>query len=530
MISNHSPLVLVLLVLVLVINSHSTNYPIQPIHTCHNPKTVYRMSLTDPSARLGSGGSGSTSHGQNEYEIPKPGRLNLYVTPFLPLSLPYSFILPLFPSLPLMLQLSRLKLTDRRETRAERNERIRKSAEKEFRDHEAAIRKANKTHFHHNSEKRGRESRSEYTDEELRILESLGPGDDFFISRGVGHLLHDDGDDEGDYSGPNVFRGGDDGVGVEASLAGRHMSNQGRMPDVRIPSRYAHTHTHTHGQAHASTSAASTLRSTFTFTHTTSGTNQRSNISSFQEYNQQSEREYRDGIYRQMEWVRSHRAKQQFQAEAQERKAAQEAEYMRQILEAEKEERRREKREKERRKRDRERAFEEGEEGRKKRRGSTPIFDHSDAGYEYMAQAGASSKSGAREVDLRRRKERERYLSRWKSLLSTDNNDEGDGDGIIETELSYQDIPWPTYQKSNLDKISIKTFLSSFTSNSISSQSQKEQERKIYREAIRNFHPDRFNSKVLPRVREGERDKVKEGMEVCSRVLTGLISDNSASR
>ena len=203
---------------------------------------------------------------------------------------------------------------------------------------------------------------------------------------------------------------------------------------------------------------------------------------------------------------------------------------MRQILEAEKEERRREKREKERRKRDREHAFEDGEDGRKKRRGSTPIYDQFDSRGN-MAQAGAGPKTGAKESELRKGKERERYISRWKSLLSTDTDDgvDGDGDGIIETELSYQDIPWPIYQKSNLDTISIKTFLSSFTS-STSSQSQKEQERKIYREAIRNFHPDRFNSKVLPRVREGERDKVKEGMEVCSRVLTGLISDNSASR
>jgi len=52
----------------------------------------------------------------------------------------------------------------------------------------------------------------------------------------------------------------------------------------------------------------------------------------------------------------------------------------------------------------------------------------------------------------------------------------------------------------------------------------------VLREAIRNFHPDRFNSKVLPRVREGEREKVKEGMEICSRVLTDLISQNASSR
>jgi hypothetical protein len=412
-------------------------------------------------------------------------------------------------------------------------ERIHKSAEKEFKDRESAIRKANRAH--EKIDKNGKRTRkgpsrsgpSEYTNEEKETLESLGPGDDFFRRRGFEPLLFDEEDGDGDYSGPNVFRHGrgrgmDDGV--EASLAGRYTSNQGRntMPDVRIPSRYAHAHAHASSSTSAQTSFGFNYRSTYTSTPTYSS-------------QQESDQFYRDEIRRKMEYVRSHRDKHQSQAESLAKKAAQEAEYMRQVREAEKEERRREKREKERRKRDREQVYEEEE--RKKRRGSTPIFDHFGAGSgDHMNRdrhSGPSTSTSASDRPLRREKERERYLSRWKSLLAINDNDkdnfneEDNGDGIEETELSFSDIPWPTYRNTPLDMISIKTFLSSFTSQG---SNQKDQERKIYREAIRNFHPDRFNTKILPRVRESEREEVREGMEICSRVLTGLISDNSASR
>ena len=136
----------------------------------------------------------------------------------------------------------------------------------------------------------------------------------------------------------------------------------------------------------------------------------------------------------------------------------------------------------------------------------------------------------------REEKERERYISRWKSLLSTDESTAIDG--IIETELSYLDIPWPIYSNVNLEKEQIARFLSNIAliqglgerSGTGGKEQDKEKERKVLREAIRNFHPDRFNSKVLPRVREGEREKVKEGMEICSRVLTDLIAQNASSR
>ena len=276
--------------------------------------------------------------------------------------------------------------------------------------------------------------------------------------------------------------------------------------------------------------------------------------------------------------------KAQFQKDRQARKAREEAQYRATESMREQREREQEAAMKERKRKQKERdrvygQYEEAEEAcrkrrRRDRRGSTPILgsnyeygssdediEHTGTRYpgggrgegdgsgfvyeEFIGGSGfgsGSSGASARHRNTiqtrkeREEKERERYISRWKSLLSTDESTAIDG--IIETELSYLDIPWPIYSNVNLEKGQIARFLSNIAliqglgerSGSGGKEQDREKERRVLREAIRNFHPDRFNSKVLPRVREGEREKVKEGMEICSRVLTDLISQNASSR
>ena len=141
------------------------------------------------------------------------------------------------------------------------------------------------------------------------------------------------------------------------------------------------------------------------------------------------------------------------------------------------------------------------------------------------------------EQELADDEEREMYLIKWASLLSTDENE-------VQTELRYSDIPWPIYnpspnQKPNphhLTKGSIQSFLSDLALFQSTQTLQFEateavdlqkEEKKVLREAIKNYHPDRFLSKILPRVREREQEKVRAGMENFSRVLTELIMENS---
>jgi hypothetical protein len=108
----------------------------------------------------------------------------------------------------------------------------------------------------------------------------------------------------------------------------------------------------------------------------------------------------------------------------------------------------------------------------------------------------------ADEQELADDEEREMYLLKWASLLSTDDND-------VQTELRYSDIPWPIYnpspnQKPNphhLSKASSQSFLSDlalfqctqiFQSEATEAVDLQKEEKKVLREAIKNYHPDRF--------------------------------------
>ncbi len=119
----------------------------------------------------------------------------------------------------------------------------------------------------------------------------------------------------------------------------------------------------------------------------------------------------------------------------------------------------------------------------------------------------------------RRRKEREIYRTRWKGI--------GEVDGEVEaTELRYVDIPWPVYPGAELEKEGIKVFLSALARDDGDEGGGADGFKKVLREAIRSLHPDRFFGRVLGRVSQGEKEKVKEGVESCCRIIYDLAAEN----
>lgn len=135
--------------------------------------------------------------------------------------------------------------------------------------------------------------------------------------------------------------------------------------------------------------------------------------------------------------------------------------------------------------------------------------------------------------------ERARYINIWQSLAGVGVQGE-----VQQVEMRYKDIPWPIYGGKVLEKQNIYNFLSDLASdtstssssniakssstNTSTSASVKDKEKKVLRDAIRIFHPDRFFGRFLDRVRVSDRDKVKEGVEVCSRVINALAAENAA--
>lgn len=128
-----------------------------------------------------------------------------------------------------------------------------------------------------------------------------------------------------------------------------------------------------------------------------------------------------------------------------------------------------------------------------------------------------------------------KYFTRWESLQT--------GGEVESTELLFDDIPWPVFRPSArgrssgssesilLDTLTlenVRKFMTAVaghlsTSKSSSAGGTTGDLRKTVREAIRNFHPDRFYSRVLGRVREKDREKVRQGADQVSRVLNDLV-------
>nr|XP_031858606.1 uncharacterized protein CI109_005986 [Kwoniella shandongensis]KAA5525678.1 hypothetical protein CI109_005986 [Kwoniella shandongensis] len=135
------------------------------------------------------------------------------------------------------------------------------------------------------------------------------------------------------------------------------------------------------------------------------------------------------------------------------------------------------------------------------------------------------------EEERKRKEERGRWKVRWKKLGETGSEVE-----IEELELRFVDIPWPIYHSSKSTFTSdeftlenVRPFLHAMAEDeaaaSASGSGSVVDVRKVVREAIRNYHPDRFHGRVLPRVREKDRDRVKEGVEKLSRVLNDLAAE-----
>ena len=121
----------------------------------------------------------------------------------------------------------------------------------------------------------------------------------------------------------------------------------------------------------------------------------------------------------------------------------------------------------------------------------------------------------------RRKAQRDRYGARWATVGET-------GGEIEEAELAFKDIPWPIYASrgrldiEDLETDAVRTFLEAVA---VDRGQGNDEFKKILRDAIRAFHPDRFFSRILSRVRAGDQDKVKEGVERCSRIINALAAE-----
>ncbi|TFK51047.1 hypothetical protein OE88DRAFT_207510 [Heliocybe sulcata] len=123
---------------------------------------------------------------------------------------------------------------------------------------------------------------------------------------------------------------------------------------------------------------------------------------------------------------------------------------------------------------------------------------------------------------------RERYKEGWKTLLSAPAQD---GES-----LEFCDIPWPIAlpKKSSvstdditLDAISLFLFsildASSPSNDSDTPATEKKTKKELVRDTLLRFHPDKFEGRVLRRVRDDDKEKVREAVGKVARALNELM-------
>ncbi|KAF9501378.1 hypothetical protein BDN71DRAFT_697623 [Pleurotus eryngii] len=188
---------------------------------------------------------------------------------------------------------------------------------------------------------------------------------------------------------------------------------------------------------------------------------------------------------------------------------------------------------------------------------------------EKAAKEEAKRLEKAMEEDRKRRREekenmrwaaaKEVYESRWAELLRRDtmtpeltasSGKDGDEEGWIGTNLRFEDIPWPVlaaypkikkrHREAEASGSAAALSLDGFTSDAISrfvltsasttgpspaydNEQDKKERREKLRDAMLRFHPDKFEGRVMSRVREGDKERVREAVGQVARVLNDLM-------
>ncbi|KAH9941270.1 uncharacterized protein BXZ73DRAFT_88417 [Epithele typhae] len=93
--------------------------------------------------------------------------------------------------------------------------------------------------------------------------------------------------------------------------------------------------------------------------------------------------------------------------------------------------------------------------------------------------------------------------------------------------LSWHSFPWPMLTQPNdpeaLTYVGVQAYV--LSPHWPGEKTQKER----IKDLLRKWHPDRFETKLLPKVREEEREQVQEGAGAVARHLGKLLSSLAIS-
>ncbi len=116
---------------------------------------------------------------------------------------------------------------------------------------------------------------------------------------------------------------------------------------------------------------------------------------------------------------------------------------------------------------------------------------------------------------------RDAYERRWVGLLNSKS---------ISGDLGFGDIPWPVQGESpNISQITaqaVSAFLFFPGDEGIDEAGRGRARKEELRGTMLRFHPDKFEGRVIPRVRDEERAAVREGANAVTRAVTALMGSS----
>ena len=91
--------------------------------------------------------------------------------------------------------------------------------------------------------------------------------------------------------------------------------------------------------------------------------------------------------------------------------------------------------------------------------------------------------------------------------------------------LIWEDFPWPMFKRPKSPDDLTSPAITAYMLSSVHPQDRATKER--IKDNIRRWHPDRFNSQLLTKVKESERERVSEGAGSVARILNDLLRMHS---
>lgn len=91
-------------------------------------------------------------------------------------------------------------------------------------------------------------------------------------------------------------------------------------------------------------------------------------------------------------------------------------------------------------------------------------------------------------------------------------------------ELGWYSFPWPVWKKPRDPEDLTSTHIGAYVLSQYYPGDNAKSSKDRIKEHIRRWHPDRFETKYLPKVRLGDREKVKVGAGVVVRVLNEMLT------